>query len=56
MKGEITYDLFITCKYFRPVAIIFLFSIIGIMLLQKFKEISENNALKREKHINEQKK
>lgn len=38
-----------------PVAVIILLLIIVIMLLQKYKEISENNALKLEKHIDEQK-
>jgi len=34
-----------------PVAVIILLLIIVMMLLQKYKEISENNALKLEKHI-----
>jgi hypothetical protein len=38
-----------------PVAVIILLLIIVMMLLQKYKEISENNALKLEKHIDEQK-
>ncbi len=38
-----------------PVAVIILLLIIVMMLLQKYKEISENNALKLKKHIDEQK-
>ncbi len=38
-----------------PVAVIILLQIIVMMLLQKYKGISENNSLKLEKHIDAQK-